>query len=271
MMNTSPILTLKNIDMVFGGVQALKNVNIDVMDGEILGIIGPNGAGKTTVFNVITGSITPTNGQVLYKGENIVGKRVDQICHLGISRTFQNIRLFPQMSVFENVALARHSIPTHSVLESFLPMKHAKREKIRLNEEVIEFLKMVNLDHLADQAAATLPYGLQRRLEIARAMAADPKVLLLDEPAAGMNADECQDLIQMIRSIHEKLGYTILLIEHHMNVVMELCRNHRIVVLNLGEILAEGSPAEIQTNPDVIDAYLGSKRIKHHEIDTAIS
>ncbi len=269
-MSKTPILSLENISMVFGGVQALKDINIDVQHGEILGIIGPNGAGKTTVFNVITGSIAPTEGKVIFEGENIVGKRVDQICHLGISRTFQNIRLFPQMSVFENVALAKHSIPRHSVLESFLPLKNAKKDQAMLRDEVHELLELVNLLEYEKQEASTLPYGLQRRLEVARAMATDPKVLLLDEPAAGMNADECIDLIQMIRSIHQKLGYTILLIEHHMNVVMDLCRNHRIVVLNLGEILAEGTPLEIQSNPDVIGAYLGSKRIKH-AIQTATS
>lgn len=269
-MSTSPILVLENVNMVFGGVQALKNINIQVNSGEILGIIGPNGAGKTTVFNVITGSITPTSGSVIFEGENIVKRRVDQICHLGISRTFQNIRLFPQMSVFENVALAKHSIPRHSMLEAFLPLKNAKREKERMRQEVFELLEMVNLQEYAEQEASTLPYGLQRRLEIARAIAADPKVMLLDEPAAGMNADECTDLIYMIRRIHQKLGFTILLIEHHMNVVMDLCRNDRIVVLNLGEILAEGTPKEIQENPDVINAYLGSKRIKHG-IDAATS
>ncbi|MCE5208583.1 MAG: ABC transporter ATP-binding protein [Chloroflexi bacterium] len=259
-MATESILIIKNVTMQFGGVRAVHNVDIDLKSGEMLGLIGPNGAGKTTIFNLITGSIQPTEGDILFKGKTIRGKRVDEICHLGISRTFQNIRLFQKMSVFENVALGLHSKPHYSLAEAFIRTPHAAKAENELKEKAYELLKMVNLQDEANKPAGILPYGLQRRLEIARAMATNPDLLLLDEPAAGMNEDECNELVKMVRNIHEQMHYSIILIEHHMNVVMDLCRDANIVVLNLGEVLAVGTPEKIQNDPKVIQAYLGSKR-----------
>lgn len=254
------ILTLNNVSVLFGGVRAVYQVNLTVSRGDLVGLIGPNGAGKTTIFNLITGSVRPTNGQIHFKGKDIVGKSPDELCHLGISRTFQNIRLFPKMSVFENVALGLHSIPHYSIFEAFLRTPRANRVEKDVSRRVMQLLEMVNLESFVTQTAGNLPYGLQRRLELARAMATDPELLLLDEPAAGMNEDECFDLIEMIQRIHAATAYSIVLIEHHMHVVMELCKNSTIYVLNLGEILASGSPAEIQSDDRVVAAYLGSKR-----------
>lgn len=257
---SDPILNLDAVSVSFGGVKAVRNVSLQLQPGELIGLIGPNGAGKTTIFNLITGSVKPTEGVISFKGKNIVGKTSDQLCHLGISRTFQNIRLFPQMTVFENVALGLHSDPHYSILEAFVRTSNARKKEKEVEEKVHELLDLVGLDANVQQKAGILPYGLQRRLELARAMATSPELLLLDEPAAGMNEDECADLIKMIRHIHELKNYSIILIEHHMNVVMDLCRNSRILVLNLGETLAIGAPAEIQNNPKVIAAYLGEKR-----------
>lgn len=266
---SQPILTLDHVTMMFGGVRAVYDVCIDLLPGELLGLIGPNGAGKTTIFNLITGSIQPSRGEVIYKGKSIRGKRVDELSHMGISRTFQNIRLFPKMTAFENVALGLHSEPHYSLLEAFVRTPRAHKAEAILREKAYHLLDMVGLKSEASKTAGILPYGLQRRLEIARAMATSPDVLLLDEPAAGMNEDECAELVGMIRGIHDTMGYSIILIEHHMNVVMELCCNHRIVVLNLGEILSVGMPEEIQKDPKVISAYLGSKRIKHDNVTIA--
>ncbi len=257
---TEPILALQNVTVLFGGVRAVGDVSLALQPGELAGLIGPNGAGKTTIFNLITGSILPTSGQILFKGRSIVGQSPDVLCHMGIARTFQNIRLFPKMTVFENVALGLHSRPHYTIFEAFIRTPRAVRSEKQISQRVFELLEMVNLPEYAWQIAGNLPYGLQRRLELARAMATDPELLLLDEPAAGMNEDECHDLIAMIRSIHTAMGYTIFLIEHHMNVVMDLCKNSTINVLNLGEILASGSPEAIQNDERVISAYLGSKR-----------
>jgi branched-chain amino acid transport system ATP-binding protein len=257
---STPILSLDSVSVSFGGVRAVKNVQLDLQPGELIGLIGPNGAGKTTIFNLITGSVKPTEGAIHFKGKNIIGKSPDVLCHLGISRTFQNIRLFPQMSVFENVALGLHSDPHYTIFEAFVRTKRASKMEKEVEWQVAELLNMVGLQNYSTQRAGILPYGLQRRLELARAMATTPELLLLDEPAAGMNEDECSELVKMIRNIHELKKYSIILIEHHMNVVMDLCRDSRILVLNLGETLAIGSPSEIQNNPQVIAAYLGVKR-----------
>lgn len=255
-----PILNLDAVSVSFGGVKAVRNVSLQLQPGELIGLIGPNGAGKTTIFNLITGSVKPTEGVISFKGRNIVGKTSDQLCHLGISRTFQNIRLFPQMTVFENVALGLHSDPHYSIFEAFVRTPNARRKEKEVEGQVHDLLALVGLEEYVQQKAGILPYGLQRRLELARAMATSPDLLLLDEPAAGMNEDECAALIQMIRHIHELKNYSIILIEHHMNVVMDLCRDSRILVLNLGETLAIGAPVEIQNNPKVVAAYLGEKR-----------
>lgn len=257
---SSDILTLKDLSVQFGGVRAVDNVTISLQAGELVGLIGPNGAGKTTVFNLITNSIKPTSGNILLNGKNIMGKSPDQISRLGISRTFQNIRLFPQMSAYENVELGLHAAPQYSILESFFRTPHARQVEKETRKRAHELLEMVNLENFARERASSLPYGLQRRLELARAMATSPQLLLLDEPAAGMNEDECEDLIQLIRMIHTTMKYTIIMIEHHMNVVMDLCKDSRIYVLSLGAILAIGSPNEIQTNQQVIKAYLGERK-----------
>ncbi len=254
------LLQMNDVSVSFGGVKAVRNMNLALQPGELIGLIGPNGAGKTTIFNLITGSIKPTSGAIHFKGKDIIGKSSDQLCHMGISRTFQNIRLFPLMSVFENVALGLHSDPHYSILEAFVRTPNARKKEKEVESQVAELLKLVGLQDYALQKAGVLPYGLQRRLELARAMATSPELLLLDEPAAGMNEDECAGLIKMIRNIHELKKYSIILIEHHMNVVMDLCRKSRILVLNLGETLAIGSPVEIQNDPRVIGAYLGEKR-----------
>jgi branched-chain amino acid transport system ATP-binding protein len=260
-MTNGPILQLQGAQ--FGGLRAIGNVNMHLAEGEFIGLIGPNGAGKTTIFNLITASVRPSEGQVLFKGTSIVGRSPDALCHMGISRTFQNIRLFPQMSAFENVALGLHSRPHYSLLEAFVRLPRALEAERRMREQAMSFLGMVGLADYARDRAGSLPYGLQRRLELARAMATSPELLLLDEPAAGMNEDECDEIVEIISRIHREMRYSIVLIEHHMNVVMELCRDSRIYVLNLGEILAEGLPQEIQSNPRVIEAYLGHKKERH--------
>ncbi len=257
---STAILSLRDLTVDFGGVRAVNQVTLDIQPGELVGLIGPNGAGKTTVFNLITNSIQATSGDILYQGKSIRNKMPDAICRMGISRTFQNIRLFPQMSVYENVELALHNAPRYSILEAFVRTPRASRIEKETRQRAFELLEMVSLKDYVHEKAANLPYGLQRRLEMARAMAANPSLLLLDEPAAGMNEDECNDLIKLIRQIHTQMGYAIIMIEHHMNVVMDLCAGSRIYVLNLGSILAVGSPAEIQSNPDVIKAYLGERR-----------
>jgi len=260
--NTQPdeILVVKDLTVDFGGVRAVNKVSFSINPGELIGLIGPNGAGKTTVFNLITNAIRATSGEILLNGKSILGKSPDKICRLGISRTFQNIRLFPQMTAYENVELGLHSTPHYSLAEAFLRTPRANRIEKDTHKKALELLEIVNLKEFARERASSLPYGLQRRLEMARAMAASPQLLLLDEPAAGMNEDECKELIKLIRHIHETMKYTIIMIEHHMNVVMDLCQGYSIYVLSLGSLLAVGSPSEIQNNPQVIKAYLGERR-----------
>ncbi len=257
------LLALRDVSVQFGGVRAVHNVSLSLKAGEFVGLIGPNGAGKTTLFNLITSSARPTSGHILFKGVSIVGRSPDRLSHMGISRTFQNIRLFPQMTVFENVALGLHSAPQYTLFEAFIRTPRARRAERAAQETVRELLAGVDLSAYAGERAGNLPYGLQRRLELARAMATSPDLLLLDEPAAGMNEDECADLVGLIRRIHDARQYAIILIEHHMNVVMDLCARSRIYVLNLGELLAMGAPAEIQANPLVIQAYLGERKRRH--------
>ena len=254
------VLNIKNLTVDFGGVRAVNNVSLGLNEGEMVALIGPNGAGKTTIFNLITNAVKPTSGEILFNGQSILGKMPDQICRLGISRTFQNIRLFPQMTAYENVELGLHSTPLYSLAEAFIRTPRARKAEINARKRALELLEMVNLKEHANARASSLPYGLQRRLEIARAMATSPQLLLLDEPAAGMNEDECNDLIELIRQIHIAMKYTIIIIEHHMAVVMELCRDSRIYVLSLGSLLTTGTPTEIQNNPQVIKAYLGERK-----------
>ncbi len=271
------VLRLSDVTMQFGGVVAVNNLSLEVNKGEIVALIGPNGAGKTTAFNCITGVYEPTNGQVeyygeiivsnhpsgkmkkLYAGENsgkytkIVSKTPDRITEYGIARTFQNIRLFGSQTVFENVLIAKHMRAKQNMLSATFMINH--KEEMRMRRESMELLERQGMAHLANEKAVNLPYGIQRRLEIARALATDPKLLLLDEPAAGMNPQETQELTDFIRQIKDEHNLTVFMIEHHMDLVMKI--SDRIYVLDFGKQIAHGSPAEIQNNQSVIDAYLG--------------
>ncbi len=283
------ILQLENVTMQFGGVVAVNNLSMDVYKGEIVALIGPNGAGKTTAFNCITSVYEPTNGQVLfdgkviaanhpqgkmkkmYAGENadkytnvsVVHNTPDTITKMGIARTFQNIRLWPSMTVFENVLTAKHLRAKQNVFTATVRLSW--QEEKRMREETMQLLEEQNLLQFKDELAVSLPYGLQRRLEIARALATKPKLLLLDEPAAGMNPQETQELADFIREIKDKYQLTVFLIEHHMDLVMRIC--DRIYVIDFGRQIAVGTPVEIQNNPHVIDAYLGAVEDEEHAED----
>ena len=249
------ILDLRNCTKRFGGLLAVKALNISLNPGDLYGLIGPNGAGKTTVFNLITGVYGPDDGSIELEGRPIHKRKPFSIAKLGISRTFQNIRLFPSMTVLENVKLARHMRRTQGLLDAVLrtPMLH--REEEGIEADALELLKVFHLDTRAQELACNLPYGSQRRLEIARALATKPKVLLLDEPAAGMNPQEAGELMRLIRWIRDQFHITVLLVEHNMNVVMGVCE--KIQVIDYGETIALGTPQEIRENPKVIEAYLG--------------
>jgi branched-chain amino acid transport system ATP-binding protein len=259
------ILETKEATMRFGGVVAVDSLNIHIDHGEIVAIIGPNGAGKTTAFNMITGVYTPTEGSILFQPDNnaaegvepisINGKRPDIITSLGIARTFQNIRLFGEMSVLENVMIACHLNVKSSIFTAMLGLPKYAREERELRQQSIQLLERCGLTHELSDKATSLPYGKQRRLEIARALATKPKLLLLDEPAAGMNPTETMELTQFVREIQQEFGLTILLIEHHMQIVMDI--SDRIYVLDFGKTIASGLPHEIQNNERVIEAYLG--------------
>jgi branched-chain amino acid transport system ATP-binding protein len=258
---TEPLLKVDRVGITFGGLKAVANANIELKKGELVGLIGPNGAGKTTFFNLLTGVYVPTEGEITFNGERINGLKPYQITRKGISRTFQNIRLFNELSVLDNVKVAYHANARHSMLSSILRLpSHFKGEK-EIEDKAIELLKIFHLDFYKYEKAKNLPYGQQRRLEIARALAAKPKLLLLDEPAAGMNPQETQELMELIRFIREKFDLTVLLIEHDMQLVMGVCE--RIYVLDHGQLIAHGSPEEIRKNPKVIEAYLGEEVAGH--------
>jgi len=250
-----PFLEVRAVTKVFGGLTAVKDLTMNVGQGALYGLIGPNGAGKTTVFNLLTGVYDPTEGEILLGGKRIEGRQAFEIAKLGMARTFQNIRLFPDMTVLENVMAARHLRSRQTMVDAVLgtPRHHAEERQAR--DRAFELLKIFGLDGAADEAATGLPYGSQRRLEIARALATDPKVLLLDEPAAGMNPQESHDLMDLIRWLRDECALTIVLVEHNMKVVMGICET--VQVIDHGEVIAIGTPDEIQSNPDVIEAYLG--------------
>lgn len=252
------LLEISGLNQNFGGVHAVDDFSLLVMPGTIHGLIGPNGAGKTTIFNVITGLYKPSSGSILFKGEELVGRRTFEIANKGIGRTFQNIRLFPKLSVLENVIIAGHKDAHYGFLEALTHMGRYSRVIRKRRERSHALLAEVGLEDLADKQASSLPYGLQRRLEIARALAQRPELLLLDEPAAGMNEAESKALVGFLSEIQSRFGLTILMIEHHMDVVTGLCSE--ISVLNFGKVLARSSCIEeLKKNPAVVEAYLGEE------------
>ncbi len=251
------LLHAEHCSMHFKGLKAVQDFTLDLEEGELVGLIGPNGAGKTTVFNMLTGVYVPTEGKIFFQGQEITKAKAWQINQGGIARTFQNIRLFGDMTVLDNIRVALSFRIRYKMLDAVLRWSQYQKEETRVIEESMELLRLFHLDGKQHFLAKNLPYGEQRRLEIARALATKPKLLLLDEPAAGMNNKESEELMQLIRWIREHFNLTILLIEHHMPVVMGICE--RIKVLDFGQTIAEGTPLEIQSNKRVIEAYLGEE------------
>lgn len=251
------LLKVNDISMVFGGLRAVSNFSMTINKGELIGLIGPNGAGKTTAFNMITGVYTPTEGEIIFNGQRTSGKKSYQVTQLGMARTFQNIRLFSELSVIDNVKVAYNMHVKYGLLEAVWRFGRYFNEEEQITEMAMDLLKIFHMEDKADELAKNLPYGEQRRLEIARALATEPKLLLLDEPAAGMNPQETKELMELIRWIREKFDLAILLIEHDMGLVMGVCE--RIYVLEYGLCIASGTPDEIKHNKRVIEAYLGEE------------
>ncbi len=252
-----PLLEIKHLTHHFGGLRAVSDFNLTLLPHELVGVIGPNGAGKTTIFNLITGVYRPTEGSILFNGTELVGKESNWIMGHGVARTFQNIRLFKELSVLDNVRTAFYSQIKYTPLEALLRLRRYEAEEERIVDEAMHLLSAFGLDRVAEEKSKNLPYGSQRRLEIARALAMHPQLLLLDEPAAGMNPGEIMQLMELIHWLRGRFDVTIILIEHQMRLVMGICE--RIKVLDFGQTIAEGAPEEIRRNPRVLEAYLGEE------------
>ena len=257
MENKKPLLVAKDISISFGALKAVDKFNLEIKSGELIGLIGPNGAGKTTVFNILTGVYNASSGEYTLDGEDVMRTSTSALVKKGLARTFQNIRLFKYLSVLDNVVAAYNFRMKYGILSGMLRFPNFWREEKEAKEKAMALLKIFDLDKYAGMHAGNLPYGEQRKLEIARAMATEPKILLLDEPAAGMNPKETEDLMNTIKLIRDKFGIAVLLIEHDMKLVLGICE--RLVVLNYGQILASGDPKEVINNPQVVEAYLGKE------------
>ena len=254
-----PLLQVKDMSHDFGGLRAVNNYNLTIEPAQIRGLIGPNGAGKTTIFNLITGIYKPTEGEIIFNGKNIVGRFPHEIASMGIGRTFQNLRLWRHMTVLEHVKMAQYSKITYGLLGAFFGTAKRNKEEADIEERAYNLLEMLGIMELSDQLVPNLPYGAQRKVEIARALATEPKILLLDEPTAGMNPEELAQMMDFIRQIHRELGLAIFLIEHRLRVIMELCEVVQTLVF--GEVIAEGPPDEIKNDPRVVEAYLGKEMV----------